>query len=393
MAQARYYSATAQPTVLTSGITSTQTTINVVAVTGFPASVPYILALDYNTPSEEIVLVTAQAGTTLTVTRAYDGTSGTSHNSGAGVRHTWTAKDGNDSRAHEAASTGVHGLGALSSVVGTTDTQTLSNKTLINPIITGSTTLSSPTITGTVSGNAIYLNPTFKADVDANPSEIVQKRSATQTGDLTSWRNDVGTTLAFVTSAGVARLRQGFSSGSADQMTVDASGNIVTSGNITATGNLVVTGIGSTRYFSQAANQSVTSSTALVNSSIVVPVEANATYVFAGYIAYDGVFGGGGGIKVGLTGPTGWTAMVAFNGPGISGTAPVEYNSTNMTQTQTNAYGTYGTGGNQTTLNPSGFVKTSSTAGNITFQFAQSTSNATSTTIYAGSYLLLTRVA
>lgn len=156
MAQSRYYSATAQPTVLTASITPTSTIINVLAVTGFPASVPYILALDYNTPSEEIVLVTAQAGTSLTVTRAYDGTSGTSHNTGAGVRHTWTAMDGNDSRAHEAASTGVHGIAGISSVVGTTDTQTLTNKTLTGPSITG------PTITGNVAGN-----PTFTAGVKA----------------------------------------------------------------------------------------------------------------------------------------------------------------------------------------------------------------------------------
>lgn len=227
MSQSRFYSATAQPTVLTSGITNIQTTINVVATVGFPASVPYILALDYNTPSEEIVLVTAQAGTTLTVTRAYDGTSGTSHNSGAGVRHTWTAKDGNDSRAHEGSSQGVHGLGALSSVVGTLDVQTLSNKTLLSPVITG--TINSPDIQGTVTGNATYLMPTFQADIDANPSEIVKRRSATQTGALTSWRNETGTSLAFVTNVGVARWRQGFTAGSSDQMAVNATGQISSS--------------------------------------------------------------------------------------------------------------------------------------------------------------------
>lgn len=238
MAQSRFYSATAQPTVLTSGITNIQTTINVVATVGFPASVPYILALDYNTPSEEIVLVTAQAGTTLTVTRAYDGTSGTSHNSGAGVRHTWTAKDGNDSRAHEGSSQGVHGLAALSSVVGTLDTQTLSSKTLNSPIInsptfSGTVSLASPDISGTVTGNATYLMPTFKADIDANPSTIIQKRSATQSGALTSWRDDVGTSLAFVTSAGISRWRQGLTIGSADQFAVDTSGNLTAAGNIT----------------------------------------------------------------------------------------------------------------------------------------------------------------
>lgn len=171
MAQSRYYSATAQPTVLTAGITSGSTVINVMAVTGFPASTPFILALDYNTPSEEIVLVTVAAGTNLTVTRAYDGTSATSHNAGAGVRHTWTAMDGNDSRAHEAASTGVHGINVSSSVVGTIDSQTLLNKTL-----------TSPSIGGTVGGIASYSNaPSFLGGVLAGASNQFSVNTA---GDI-----------------------------------------------------------------------------------------------------------------------------------------------------------------------------------------------------------------
>lgn len=167
MAQSRYYSATAQPTVLTAGITPSSTTIQVQQTVGFPSSTPYILALDYGSPSEEVVLVTAAAGTSLTVTRAYDGTAGTSHNAGAAVRHTWTALDGNDSRGHEAATSSVHGV---STIVGTTETQTLTNKTLTNPVINGTVTggasytaptITSPSITGTVGGSASYTTPTL----------------------------------------------------------------------------------------------------------------------------------------------------------------------------------------------------------------------------------------
>lgn len=162
MAQSRYYSANAQPTVLTSSITPTTLVIVVQQVVGFPVLTPYILALDYNSPSEEVVLVTSAAGTSLTVTRGYDGTSASSHNAGAAVRHTWSAIDGTDSRVHEGSTSGVHGV--VGNVVGTTDTQTLTNKTLTSPTITGAS-LNSPVITGTVTGGASYTSPTITGTV------------------------------------------------------------------------------------------------------------------------------------------------------------------------------------------------------------------------------------
>lgn len=162
MAQSRYYSANAQPTVLTSSITPTTLVIVVQQTVGFPVNTPYILALDYNSPSEEVVLVTGVAGTSLTVTRGYDGTSASSHNAGAAVRHTWSAIDGTDSRIHEGSTSGVHGV--VGNVVGTTDTQTLTNKTLTSPTITGAS-LNSPVITGTVTGGASYTSPTITGTV------------------------------------------------------------------------------------------------------------------------------------------------------------------------------------------------------------------------------------
>lgn len=126
----RFYSSTAAETILSGTINNVATTINVADVTGFPVSYPYTLALDYESASEELVDVTAAAGTSLTITRAVDGTSATGHSAGARVRHVSSGRDHRDSRNHENAEAGVHGV--TGDVVGTTDTQTLTNKTLSN---------------------------------------------------------------------------------------------------------------------------------------------------------------------------------------------------------------------------------------------------------------------
>ena len=89
----RYYSSTAQRTALASGVSAAATTLVVNAVTGFPASTPFTLILDQDTTAEEIVEVVSRSGTTLTVTRGVDGTTATTHSTGASVNHGVSARD------------------------------------------------------------------------------------------------------------------------------------------------------------------------------------------------------------------------------------------------------------------------------------------------------------
>jgi hypothetical protein len=141
MAINRYYSAIAQDTVLTSPITSAATTMYVSSTTGWPTNYPFIVAVDYNAATEELVKVTNVTGLTATISRA-DAGNGTNtvgvaqaHATGAAVRHVITAQDMTDAQNHYNSTGAVHGI--TGAVVGTTDSQTLTNKTLSSPIITG----------------------------------------------------------------------------------------------------------------------------------------------------------------------------------------------------------------------------------------------------------------
>ncbi len=124
----RYYSSIAPEVTLTAGVNNVDTVIIVSDTTGFPINTPYTLALDYGGATEELVQVNSVAGTSLTVTRAIDGTSAASHGAGSKVRHVSSARDFKDSRDHENATADVHGTDG--DVVGTDGIQTLFRKTL-----------------------------------------------------------------------------------------------------------------------------------------------------------------------------------------------------------------------------------------------------------------------
>jgi len=160
MAAARFYSSTAVSTTLSSGIGSGTTSITVGSVSGFPVSYPYTLILDPD-GSEEVVEVTAGASTTLTVTRGVDSTSAVAHLAGITVRHGVSGRDFREPQEHIGASTDVHGLTSGAAVVGTTSSQTLTNKTLTSP------TISTPTITGGTQSSPTITTPTIASFTNA----------------------------------------------------------------------------------------------------------------------------------------------------------------------------------------------------------------------------------
>ena len=138
----RNYSSRSQQTTLTSAVTAGASTIVVQSGTALlggqsiPAGTTFTVVVDPDTALEEILDATAVSTNTFTVTRAIDGSSAQAHSAGAVVRHMAIGRDYREANTHIEASTGVHGISNSSSVVGTIDTQTLTNKTLTAPTIT-----------------------------------------------------------------------------------------------------------------------------------------------------------------------------------------------------------------------------------------------------------------
>lgn len=123
---------------LSAPVASSATTFTVTGFTGSPA-VPFTVTVDRNTATEEVCLVTAVAGSTLTVTRGYDGTAGIAHTAGAAVEHTAGAIEYNEANAHVNATSAVHGVtGAL---VGAQGAQSIFDKTLVSPVVQADVTV------------------------------------------------------------------------------------------------------------------------------------------------------------------------------------------------------------------------------------------------------------
>lgn len=144
-------------------------------------------------------------------------------------------------------------------------------------------------------------------------------------------------------------------------------------------------------YAPKTVDEAVTSSTTLQNDDeLFLAVAASCVYELQAFLIYDGA--GANGLKVGWTGPSGATLdwwLDGNSGGNSSSTGTTYWGYTQIGSA--NNIGAAGAG-SKLVCRPAGRLITSTTPGTLQLQWAQGSSSATATHIFANSYLRLKRI-
>ena len=195
----RKYSSRSQQTTLAASITDTATTCIVVSGSALrggadiPAGTTFTVVIDPDTALEEIVDVTAVSTNSLTIVRGVENAGvGQAHSAGAAIRHMAIGRDFREANLHIEATTayndgtGTHTLHGIASgegdIVATTKAQTLTQKTLISPTITGTGAIAG-VFTGNLTGNVTGSSGSTTGNA-ATATSLQTARNFQLTGDV-----------------------------------------------------------------------------------------------------------------------------------------------------------------------------------------------------------------
>lgn len=197
----REYQGAAQAAQLTTALggSTSDLTINCTDLTNWPTGYPgpFFVVIDRGKNNEEKILCLSRSGNTLTVYddgttngRAADDTSISAHSANATIEHIFTATDADEANLHVNSTAGVHGISG--SVVGTTDTQTLTNKTISGGTVNASTVTVGGVPVVTTTGTQTLSNKAITLSTNA------------QTGAYTLVLSDAGKVVEVNSSSAVA---------------------------------------------------------------------------------------------------------------------------------------------------------------------------------------------
>lgn len=381
------YFANSPATTLAASCTNVATTIQVVSVTGLPVSYPYTLILDRGTATEEVVDVTNAVGTTLTVTRGVDSTTAFAHDSGADVVHGISARDIREANSHINSSGAVHGL--TGSIVGTSDTQTLTNKDLSS----GTNTFPSSFVT--LTGAQALTNKDLSSGTNTFPATLATSADLTAHADDTSAHGVSGDIVG--TSDAQVLTNKDLSSG-----TNTFPATLVTTSGVQSLSNKTlvsptISGLGERRFRAKFSNKSVTSSTTLqADDELTISVAAGTSYVFDIYLYCNSAANAAGDIAVGFTFPAGATLHFSGDGPHNSLASGSQADGEFIPRLSATSGSTsipFGLSTAGVYIHIHGYLLTDVASGSLTLAWAQQTSNASASTVLAGSHLIIERVA
>lgn len=245
----------------------------------------------------------------------------------------------------------------------------------------------------TVFGQPVPSTQATDAEVAAG---YVAKAGGTMTGELIA----PDLSLTGITGAVIAVRLVGGTAGGPPTTGTFVTGDFV----VTTLGNLWVctaggspgtwVAVGMNGFVRKTGDETVTSSTVLQDDDhLLATVVANATYEFRLVAFYDG--GTTGDIKLGFTVPASSTLIWGINGAtaGVSNIANATANWTVTTASGGSAVVGANGAATKMILRAEGLLRTAGTAGTLQLQWAQSSSDATATTLFTDSYLIVRRVA